>query len=151
MKKIITENGRVRVVTVNDKPSKTQQQFKDSCDMEKIMSNYRKTGQLPPSGRRGVYLDTTILPQDYQSALNIIIEAETVFESLPSETRKRFQNDPKKLLEFVSDPKNHEEAKQLGLKEDTVQTDPVPKAKSAQQQKAKKDQVKQDINPSDNE
>lgn len=150
MKKVIVENGRTRVVTINDKPTRTQQQFKDSCDMSKIMDNYKRTGQLPPSRRQGKYIDTTLLPEDYQTSLNIIIEANTAFDNLPSQTRKRFDNDPKKLLEFISDPKNHQEAVDLGLKEDTVQTDQSKMAKPAQQQKAKKDKVITDTNLPDN-
>lgn len=86
-------------------------------------------------------MDHTVLPQDYQAALNLVLEGNQAFNNLASETRKRFDNDPKKLLTFLSDPKNHEEAIKLGIKEH-VEDVPVEKAKSAQRQKAKNDELK---------
>lgn len=142
IKKVTNENGRVRVQTVNPLPSKTQQQFKTKCDINHIMKQAMASGELPHQrSARGYYMDHTVLPQDYQAALNLVLEGNQAFNNLASETRKRFDNDPKKLLTFLSDPKNHEEAIKLGIKEH-VEEVPVEKAKPAQRQKAKNDEPK---------
>lgn len=95
-------------------PGKTQAQFKDECDINRIMKRYKNTG-IPPAARRGgVYGDFSNVG-DYREALEKIQEAEEDFASLPSEVRSRFKNDPGRLIAFVSDPKNADEAVKLGL------------------------------------
>ena len=44
------------------------------------------------------------------------MQAQQSFESLPSELRGRFENDPAKLIDFLSDERNNAEAVKLGLK-----------------------------------
>lgn len=127
MKKIIRlENGNVKVQTINNEPTKTQQQFKDQCDINLIMKKYRETGQISHlRNSQGQYLDVSELPS-YQEALNTLITANNSFASLSSEVRKRFGNDPKNMIEFLSDPSNDPEAIKLGLKISPPSTTPNP-------------------------
>ena len=60
------------------------------------------------------YLDVSALP-DYQSALNIVQEAQASFDALPSTVRERFSNNPGSLISFLADPSNRDEAIKLGL------------------------------------
>ena len=48
--------------------------------------------------------------------------------ALPSRVRRRFDNDPAELMEFLADEANREEAVMLGLieKEEPVQPAPAP-------------------------
>jgi len=117
MKKVIkNEKGEVvKVVTEFTKPSKTQQQFKDQCDVNKIIKKYNKTGELTHLRQsKGVFADLTYVG-DYRQALDKVIQANKSFMELNSQTRNRFQNDPQKLIEFLADPKNESEAIELGL------------------------------------
>lgn len=108
-------NGTLRVATINNEPSMTQQQFAKECDVNEIMRKYETTGQLTHIARNpGVYADFTNI-EDYHSSLNKIIAAEDSFKSLSAEIRDRFQNDPAQLLGFLMDPKNHDEGVKLGL------------------------------------
>jgi phage internal scaffolding protein len=52
---------------------------------------------------------------DYHTALNQIIASEREFDLLPSNIRKRFDNDPANLVYFMQDKKNYDEAVKLGL------------------------------------
>ena len=52
---------------------------------------------------------------DFRQAQETVIRAAEAFASLPSRVRKRFNNDPAELLEFLADEKNREEAVYLGL------------------------------------
>lgn len=117
MKKIIRlENGNIKVQTINDQPSKTQQQFKDQCDINLIMKKYRETGQISHlKQNRGQFLDVSNIPS-YQEALNTVISAQNSFQSLPSDVRKKFGNDPQNMIDFLSDNSNDTEAIKLGLK-----------------------------------
>lgn len=99
-------------------PTLTQQHFKDSCDINKIMERAKSTGVVagPPGsgGRRPFYGDFSS-QLDYHESLNAVIEADNQFMTLPAALRKRFNNDPGELLKFVSDKKNKQEAIELGL------------------------------------
>nr|QJB19828.1 MAG: internal scaffolding protein [Microvirus sp.] len=119
MKKITVDpkTKRVRVQTINDKPTKTQQQFQDAVNVNKIIEKYKRTGDRSfiESTKTGVYADTTMF-KDYQSAKNKVIEADQAFLTIPSTIRERFQHDPQQLISFLADPKNKEESINLGLR-----------------------------------
>lgn len=107
---------RPRLMKVFTEPSMTQQQFKDECDINILMRKYQSTGTIPQSMVKPIYGDFTKVP-DYQAAMNVVIEADGLFASLPSEVRKRFDNDPAKFLAFADDPANGDELIALGLRE----------------------------------
>jgi len=117
---VCEKTGRVSVMTVNTDPSMTQQQYKDECDINHIMSRYMQTGELPRT-KLGVYGDFSDMP-DYQTALNTVLQAQDAFASLPAQIRQRFGNDPGALLEFLHDPSNKGEAIELGLVNPTPTT-----------------------------
>jgi len=125
MKKIEMINGRRKVSTVNNKPEKTQQQFKDAADINNIIKKAKLTGDWPVSTKRGAFLDNTNLPS-YQDALHMIISANSAFEELPSSVRKRFQNDPHQMIAFLEDPDNEMEARKLGLLNPLKTSVPTP-------------------------
>nr|QJB19010.1 MAG: internal scaffolding protein [Microvirus sp.] len=95
--------------------SLTKQSSKDECDINVIMRRFEKTGTLPDlikkEPRYGDFSD----PMEYQTACNLVIHAQSQFDSLDSRVRERFANDPEKFLEFASDPRNGEEMVTLGL------------------------------------
>lgn len=134
VEKIKNKDGLViKVRTYNYEPSKTQQHFKDEHDINNIMKKYLKQGisynQLPnPSGIYGDFSNV----KDYQNSLQTIIDADQAFLTIPSIVRKKFDNDPQKLFEFLNDKKNYDEAVKLGLIEKPVEKipDPVPPVKT---------------------
>lgn len=96
----------------------TKQSFKDECDINTIMSRYQSTGELPDLAQRAPqYLDATGM--DYQDMQNKVVEANNLFNALPSKIRNRFANDPGEFLAFVSDPSNHSELQSMGLLNET--------------------------------
>lgn len=113
-KVILRKNGTLDIGSVNEERSMTQQQYKDSCDINNIIKQYAQTGELPLSNKVGQFLDVSNV-QDYQSALTTVYEAQKAFDQLPSNIRSRFENDPNQLIAFLEDDKNFNEAQQLGL------------------------------------
>lgn len=104
------------VRTINEEPSLTQQQFKDSCDVNLILKTYMTTGQISHlNSKTGVYADLTSIGS-YQTMLNTIISADNAFMELPAELRLKFKNNPQELINFLADTKNDDEAISLGLK-----------------------------------
>lgn len=94
---------------------RTHQSFKDECDINIIMSRYQKTGVLPENlnQREAQFLDVSAV--EFQSAMQLVAGAQSLFEQMPSAIRERFQNDPAQLLAFTDDEKNLQEAAQMGL------------------------------------
>lgn len=143
MKKIETRsNGSLRVATLNNEESRTQQQFKEQCDVNHIMRKYATTGTLTHlNHRRGVYGDFSEI-KDYRASLHAIMSSNDAFLALPSALRKKFNNDPAEFLDFVSNPANREEARNLGLlKPDAPQTQ-LPETKRDEPNDAKKNPAK---------
>ena len=61
--------------------SRTKQSFKDECDINNILSKYQKTGIVNHINQsEGQYGDFTS-EQDYQKALNTVIQAQDMFSS----------------------------------------------------------------------
>lgn len=113
----------------NDEPSLTQQHFADECDINNIVEKYMITGVLGDplsipsnSPQYGDYSS----PSDYHAAQNLIAQASQAFDLLPARLRERFENDPAKLLEFLGDEKNREEAIKLGLVNNTQSNNESP-------------------------
>lgn len=95
--------------------SLTRQEFAQDADINNIMRKY--AAGLPPSpagARPPLFGDFSNVP-DYQTALDKVIDAQERFAELPSQVRRRFDNDPAKLLQFLASEDNRAEAVQLGL------------------------------------
>ena len=93
----------------------TQQQFKDECDINNIMKRYMATGVITHVNGRAPEFGDFSNPVDFQRGLNTVIEAQAMFDELPATLCERFGNDPLKLLEFVADENNRDEAIELGI------------------------------------
>lgn len=113
-KVILRKNGTLDIGSVNDEPTKTQQQYKESCDINNIIKTYASTGELPLSNKVGKFMDVSNV-SDYQTALETVYNAQKAFDALPSHIRTKFENDPNQLIAFLEDDKNYDEAQKLGL------------------------------------
>ncbi len=96
------------------RPSRTQQSFRDECDINNILRKFNVTGQLPVGSVQPQYGDFSGIT-DYQSALNAVMAAQDSFLQLPAKVRARFDNDPALFVEFASDEANKDEMKAMGL------------------------------------
>ena len=82
--------------------SMTQQQFKAECDVNDILAKYKRTGMLSHIQKhQGNFGDFSSV-EDYQTSLGKLMQAQQSFESLPSELRAKFENDPAQLISFLS-------------------------------------------------
>lgn len=108
-------NGTRKVELHTGRESHVQQAYKEECDVNNIVARFKKTGELPNmvkgNPEYGDYSD----PVDYQAAHNILIKAAEQFSGLSAETRKKFDNDPARFLEWAGDSRNKKEMAHLGL------------------------------------
>jgi len=104
------ENG----LACDPEESVVQQQFAEECDINTIVRRFGLTGELPNGVAMPMVGDFTAVT-DFQSAMNVVRQAEEAFMTLPGEVRARFVNDPQRVLQFLEDPANRDEAVKLGL------------------------------------
>lgn len=97
--------------------SKVQEQFADACQTDTIIRKYNTMGINPFIAAGGSqYLDTTQIP-DFVCAQNAQIKVKEYFEGLPSDVRLEFNNDPMEFAEVVSDPRNADYLREIGILE----------------------------------
>ncbi len=100
--------------TINMDPSLTEQSHKDSCDINKIMARFQKTGTINHLNKYGpMYGDIPSI--DLLTAMETTKKANNMFDELPSAIRNKFENEPGLFLDFVQDPANKSEMVELGL------------------------------------
>jgi len=104
---------RVQSIPVGE--SKTKTDMAAQCDINVIMAHYKKTGLISHFAPQGARYEDLPDQSDYHQAMNMVTEAQRSFEALPAEIRDRFYNDPGRLLQFLEDPQNRQEAEQLGI------------------------------------
>lgn len=104
-----------RYVKSFENPSRTKQSFKAECDINNILRRHAVTGVIDHVNRfQGDYGSFSDV-QDYHACMNQVLNANSMFSSLPARLRSRFANDPGVFLDFVANPENKEEMRTLGL------------------------------------
>lgn len=91
------------------------QHKKDECDINRIVKRVLKNGAVDPSTYRPGRFGDFTSAVDFQEAQNRVIRMNNEFMTLSPEVRLKFENNPAKMVEFLYDPKNKEEAIKLGL------------------------------------
>lgn len=95
--------------------SQVQEQFADACQTDTIIRKYNMMGVNPFIASGGSqYLDTTQIPS-FVVAQNAQIRVKEYFEGLPSDIRLKFNNDPMQFAEVVSDPRNSDYLREIGV------------------------------------
>lgn len=108
-------------VADSSKPSLTQQEFKESCDINNILAKFSvqaralgvEPSQLMPQDQ-GTYCDFSNL-DDFQTAQNKIAFLNDQFSNLPSDVRRKFGDDLNTFMSALSDPNRIDELGDLGV------------------------------------
>lgn len=115
-----------RVVADVGGATRTIQSAKAECDINNILSQYRRTGIITHvAANRPTYSD---LPSDldYQQAMNTLIVAQGAFAGLPAKVRDHFNNDPARLLVALSDPEQADKLREFGILNPLPAPTPTP-------------------------
>ena len=90
---------RERVVTLADGPSKTKQSHAESCDVNAIIRQYDRTGQLPAARVDAMYGDVTALNAYYTDVINEsdALIAKAKIDLAQYEAKKAEQEEQRKL------------------------------------------------------
>lgn len=104
-----------RLYTPITGPSRTKQSYQEESEINNIVKRYMKTGMLDHLAKYAGRYDDLPAAGDFHQAMNLITDANSMFEELPSAVRSRFGNDPAGFLDFVGNPENREEMVEMGL------------------------------------
>ena len=116
MPKFFTKYNPPKVPGWNsEQESKVQEQFADACQTDTIIRKYNAMGVNPfiASGS-SQYLDTTEIPR-FVTAQNAQVKVKEYFEGLPADIRLEYNNDPMQFAEVVSDPRNSDYLREIGV------------------------------------
>ena len=95
-------------------PVIASQSQKDAVDINKIVSKMEKGLAVSVLQREGSFDDVSMF-DGLDHAIMVVNEANERFMQLPADMREKFENNPVKLVEFLEDGKNRDEAVKLGL------------------------------------
>ena len=110
--------------------SRTKQEFTEECNINNIVAKYQRTGAIDHYSKYAPRYGE-VSGQTFHQAMNIVCEAQQMFDDLPANVRDRFSQDPAEFLDFVSDPENVEEMAALGLVESAPAPVPIPPVEDA--------------------
>jgi len=125
--------GRARADALPGNPKgRTKQHMKDECDINRILTRFRITGQISHLAQGlPVYTDVSELT-DFRDSIHRVQAATEFFGKLNSTTRYAFDNDPVAFLDFViktqhGDPNAIALGEKIGIiKKTTEKTDNKP-------------------------
>lgn len=114
-----------RVTCQFEGEGRTRQSEADECDINTIMRRWQ-SGRIPVVNPLPATYGDFSQALDYSASLNQVIEADRLFDELPSDLRSRFENDPATLMKFIADPENRAEAEELRLVKPRPKPEPEP-------------------------
>lgn len=134
-----TAYGPKRKVSIEFKDrSLTKQSMQEETNINFIVEKYQKTGMIAHKNiHHGEYSDFGAI--DYHAAMTAVVEAQQMFDSLPSLTRKRFGNDPGAFLAFVENDTNIDEMRSMGLMDPLRNDEGIPKKAETGEKKKEKE------------
>lgn len=110
--------------------SRTKSEFKEECDINRVMARFQNTGIVEHVAKRPPRFGNAIGLPDFHQAQQIVVEAREAFAALPAEVRKRFQNDPGSFADFATDPANLEDLRKWGLAHPLETAEPAEPAEA---------------------
>lgn len=91
-----------------------EQTHEKSCNINNIVNKFQRTGTIEHQNKHEARYDD-ITGQDFETMMNIVANAQSMFEDLPSGIRAKFDNSPSQFLDYVQNPANKAEAVELGI------------------------------------
>ena len=122
--------------------SLTQQHFQEECDILNIIKRHDRNGIIEHVQRGQARYGDFSEVSDYREALDLVQDANNEFMKIPSDIRKKFNNNPGEFLNFVNNPDNEEEMQQMGF---VKKTEDVSSSTETAIPKASEPSVAQDV------
>mgnify|MGYP000741555864 CR=1 FL=1 len=108
------KNGTRRVRLTLSSETRTEQSHAKRVNINSIMAKVARGGMAPIKSGSPLYGDFSNVG-DYQQCKDRIIAAQMDFNQLPANIRAEFDNDPAKLIAYLNNPENEQDAIDQGL------------------------------------
>ena len=96
-------------------PSLTEQSHAETVNINNVMARYQRNRLLDHVNmHQGTYNDYVDAPSYYEAQV-AIANANSMFETVPSEIRANFNNDPAQFLGWIQNPDNREAIEEYGF------------------------------------
>ena len=98
-KPVVDKNGLIDLKeSSKENTDEIIQSYASSCDIQ-IILNRASNGDLSGlTAEKGIYGDFTEMPKTYAEFLQLQIDNNRMFDSLPKELKKKFDNDPNQFF-----------------------------------------------------
>lgn len=93
----------------------TRQEMRDECDIYVILDRAARTGVIDHLNAAQPSFEDLPSGLDYQEAMNQVLQAQAVFDDLPSAVRDEFHNSPAEFLSAFQDDAQRDRLQALGL------------------------------------
>jgi len=91
---------------------RTKQSYKDSCDINQLLERGAREGGLSHLVKHGArYGDFAMI--DWENMQHTLAEGQQIFNELPAELKREFNQDPAEFFGFVNDPANKDRLEEL--------------------------------------
>lgn len=98
-KPVVNDDGSIDLVEAGKEDINAYiQSFAESCDLECILAKYAAGDTSVLSVKKPMFGDFTKMPSTYAEVLQLQIDSANLFNSLPVDIKKQFDNDPNKFL-----------------------------------------------------
>lgn len=95
----VDQNGNIELVESGvENTAEFINSFKESTDISVILARVAAGDMSALNQRNGIFGDFTGMPKTYAEFLQLQIDSNNLFNSLPVEVRDKFGNDPNKFL-----------------------------------------------------
>lgn len=113
---------RPELIDWSKEKSLTRGSHQKETMINNIMAKYQKTGVITHlANHQATYDDFTAV--DFKTAMDIVTNAQEMFDELPSSIRNQCNNNPEEFLDLVQNPEREAEAIEAGLR---TAPDPTP-------------------------
>lgn len=113
------------VVDCSTRPSRTRQSHKESCDINYIVRQYRRTGLVTHLSQGVPRYGDVSEAGDFREVMQRVRDAQEWFLGLPAKVRSHFANDVAAFMDAQADPSRAKELEALGLKPEPAVVAPV--------------------------
>jgi len=104
--------GMIPAKKLDYSDGRTDQGFKGSTDINRLLAKAARSGTLSHLDQyQGNYGDFSGF--DFMETQNKIARGTQIFEALPSEVRREFNQSPQEFFEFANDPNNRDRLREL--------------------------------------
>lgn len=99
------------------------QSFADSVDINLLLAKFVNGDTSALNQRNGAYLDITQFPTNYAELLNTVIAGQNMFDELPIEVKRKFDNDVNQFISTIGTDDWFNKLSDVNSKDDFVTSD----------------------------